>query len=302
MATTNKGFDQPAANSTNWDVPLNANFGLIDTALGSTVSISVTGVTATPVVLTVTQYRNLILNFTGTLTANVTYQVPAGVGGEWIVTNNTTGAFTLTIANVAAGASAVVPTGARQTLYSDGTNIYAAGVTTISGGTTGLTATGTSTITLGGTLALANGGTGATDAATARTNLGLGTMATQAASAVSITGGTVAAAAITGALNATGSAPIYACRTWVNFNGSNPTVVRASGNVSSVTYNSSGNYTILFTTNLPDANYAVAGSITGNFSGASLSLLNVQNFGVNVFASYYVQGYDADNVHVIIVR
>lgn len=66
----------------------------------------------------------------------------------------------------------------------------------VSGGTTGLTATGgpitsSGTITLGGTLAVANGGTGATTAAVARTNLGLGTMATQNANTVAITGGTI---------------------------------------------------------------------------------------------------------------
>ena len=58
----------------------------------------------------------------------------------------------------------------------------------LSGGTTGLTATGSpittsGTITLGGTLALANGGTGATTASGARTNLGLGTAAVEDSSA-----------------------------------------------------------------------------------------------------------------------
>lgn len=66
----------------------------------------------------------------------------------------------------------------------------------VSGGTTGLTATGgpivaSGTITLGGTLAVTNGGTGATTDTGARTNLGLGTIATQAANNVAITGGTV---------------------------------------------------------------------------------------------------------------
>ena len=56
--------------------------------------------------------------------------------------------------------------------------------------------------------------------------------------------------------NASGSAPVYACRAWVNFDGTNGNI-RASGNVSSVTDNGTGDYTVNFTTAMPDANYAV---------------------------------------------
>jgi hypothetical protein len=67
--------------------------------------------------------------------------------------------------------------------------------------------------------------------------------------------GNVAAARITGALNASGSAPIYACRAWVNFDGSSGSI-RGSGNVSSVTYNGTGQSTVNFTTAMQDTNYS----------------------------------------------
>ena len=52
----------------------------------------------------------------------------------------------------------------------------------------------------------------------------------------------------------TGTAPIYPCRAWVNFNGTGTVAIRASGNVSSITDNGVGDYTVNFTTALPDAN------------------------------------------------
>jgi len=65
-----------------------------------------------------------------------------------------------------------------------------------------------------------------------------------------------------------GSAPIYGARAWVNFNGAFATSpftianggIRASGNVSSITDNGTGDYTVNFTTAMPDANYSVVGS------------------------------------------
>jgi hypothetical protein len=57
--------------------------------------------------------------------------------------------------------------------------------------------------------------------------------------------------------------PTYACRAWVNFNGTGTPAIRASGNVSSITDNGVGDYTINFTTAMPDVNYAMAGSSFG---------------------------------------
>ena len=67
--------------------------------------------------------------------------------------------------------------------------------------------------------------------------------------------GDVAAARITSALNASGSAPIYACRAWVNFNGGGTINIVGSGNVSSITDSGVGDYRANFTIAMPDANY-----------------------------------------------
>jgi hypothetical protein len=63
-----------------------------------------------------------------------------------------------------------------------------------------------------------------------------------------------------------GTAPIYPCRAWVNFNGTGTVAIRASGNVSSITDNGTGDYTVNFTTAMPDANYAMSGSGSGGTS------------------------------------
>ena len=53
-----------------------------------------------------------------------------------------------------------------------------------------------------------------------------------------------------------GSAAVaYGCRAWVNFNGTGVVAIRASGNVTSITDNGTGDYTVNFTTAMPDTNY-----------------------------------------------
>lgn len=67
----------------------------------------------------------------------------------------------------------------------------------------------------------------------------------------------VTAAKLDGAQS--GSAPIYGARAWVNFNGTGTVAIRASANVSSITDNGTGQYTVNFTTAMPDADYSVVG-------------------------------------------
>ena len=118
----------------------------------------------------------------------------------------------------------------------------------------------------------------------------------------------IVAAAIPTALNATGSAPMYACRAWVNFNGTGTVAILASGNVSSITDNGTGDYTINFTTAMEDANYvAVTGGMyaTGNAVGTKCGFANLAG-NCRVFSGYldsetFIK-FDISNFSVAIFR
>jgi hypothetical protein len=84
-------------------------------------------------------------------------------------------------------------------------------------------------------------------------------IASNAVTTAKILDANITAAKLDGAQS--GSAPIYAARAWVNFNGTGTVAIRASGNVSSITDNNVGNYTVNFTTAMPDADYSVVLSI-----------------------------------------
>ena len=77
------------------------------------------------------------------------------------------------------------------------------------------------------------------------------------------------------------------CRAWVNFNGTGTVAIRASFNVSSITDNGTGLYTVNFTTAMPDANYSsVLGcnrdggvvTVSGNLLTVSTSSLQFEQF------------------------
>lgn len=80
------------------------------------------------------------------------------------------------------------------------------------------------------------------------------TLTNKTINASQLVNASITAAKLDGAQS--GSAPIYAARAWVNFNGTGTVAIRASGNVTSITDNGTGDYTVNFTTAMSDANYA----------------------------------------------
>jgi len=80
------------------------------------------------------------------------------------------------------------------------------------------------------------------------------------------------------ALNASGDAPIYACRAWVNFTDmTSPPTIRASGNVSSVVMETTGIYIINFITAMPDTQYAVSLSFSSDSDVSSNALKVIED-------------------------
>jgi hypothetical protein len=62
------------------------------------------------------------------------------------------------------------------------------------------------------------------------------------------------------------------CKAWVNFNGTGAVAIRASYNVSSITDNGTGDYTVNFTTALADANYSAVATSSYTDAGATYGM------------------------------
>ena len=111
--------------------------------------------------------------------------------------------------------------------------------------------------------------------------------------ATTLANSSVSAAKLNGAQG--GSAPIYGARAWVNFDGksSSPSTIRGSGNITSVTKNGTGDYTINFSTAMSDANYSAVVSVDddahptdGTSSSDIVNLRSLASGSVRVITSY----------------
>lgn len=175
-----------------WGTTTNTNLGtaLEEAITGSEdVSFSSADVTLTLTDTNTTQAaRNLRLNLTGVSGGARNLVVPA-IEKVYIVNNGLADAVTV---KNSTGTGISIPAGKTMYLYNDSTNVVDA-------------ITHLSSLTLATDLAVADGGTGASDSATARTNLGLGSMATQNATAINVSGGTVGGTTI---INTSGTATL----------------------------------------------------------------------------------------------
>jgi hypothetical protein len=69
------------------------------------------------------------------------------------------------------------------------------------------------------------------------------------------------------------------CRAWVNFNGTGTVAIRASFNVSSITDNGTGDYTVNFTNAMPDTNYSVVSIADNIASNAASTIMMINSAG-----------------------
>ena len=113
-------------------------------------------------------------------------------------------------------------------------------------------------------------------------------------------------------LNVTGIAPMFACRAWVNFDGVGVVAINSSGNVSSITDNGIGDYTVNFLTQMPHANYSLSAipseysdgsplAVSLRMSGTSPLLKTTSSVRVSTRSGYNSQVLDVNSISAQVI-
>jgi hypothetical protein len=123
-------------NSGTWGDKTNTNLNLIDQAISGYQAISIAGGAQTTTLAmsnaSISNARNMVLEFTGAITGNQIVQIPDGISKYYILKNSTTGAFTVTF-KTQSGTGITLTQGYLTAAYSNGTNIYNVDLTTLQG-------------------------------------------------------------------------------------------------------------------------------------------------------------------------
>ena len=126
-------------NAGTWGEKTNDNLNVIQQAIAGYGEQSIAGGAQTTALTianspTLSVARNIVIKLTGTITGNQIVTVPDGIEKTWIVSNGTTGAFTVEFKTVSGtGATWTTTDKGIKILYSDGTNINTADLSTLAG-------------------------------------------------------------------------------------------------------------------------------------------------------------------------
>jgi len=213
--SNNKNFQEPSDGTQNWGAILNSNFSIVDSAFGSSSTVTLSN--GANVTLTTAQFQSARIVLSGTVTTTATVTIPSDIGGGstsgsyWLFSNGTGGTITVTTGGANNVVINPVPTGSSAPyrnvyIFSDGSNIYSldqasslavneggTGLATLTGANNALYSTSATALTAG-TLPVAAGGTGISTAPTnGQIDIGNGTNFTRttltAGTGVTVTNG-----------------------------------------------------------------------------------------------------------------
>ena len=126
-------------NAGTWGAITNTNLVVVQQAIAGYQDISIAGGAQTTALVmtqnTLATARNAVIKLTGTITGNQIITVPNGIEKTWIVSNGTTGNFTVTFKYASTG-TGITWSGTDKfikILYADGTDIRVTDLSTLSG-------------------------------------------------------------------------------------------------------------------------------------------------------------------------
>jgi len=114
-------------NAGTWGDKTNTNLNLVQQAIAGYEPVTVNGTGTTTLVMSdaqISNARNVVIKFTGTITDNINVTIPDGIEKTYIIQNSTTGSFTVQFKTVSGtGFTFAAADKGTRVCYSDGTNI-----------------------------------------------------------------------------------------------------------------------------------------------------------------------------------
>lgn len=124
-------------NAGTWGDKTNTNLNLVQQAIAGYQGVSIAGGAQTTALAmsnaTLSNARNMVLEFTGAITGNQIVTIPDGIEKYYILKNSTSGAFSVTFKYAGTGSGITLTQGFLTAAFGDGSEIYKVDLTTLQG-------------------------------------------------------------------------------------------------------------------------------------------------------------------------